>query len=343
MSMELLALCYHPDCFPPLAAAGVSCVGRRPQRPVSQRSAALKYYISNNRDVGKAAVELRRRFGASKFRTHHIAAQFVRSIWQKFEKYETVENRYAHRPPPNKKKLPDEVAVLAANILKSGFQKQVTVTFGAGSKKKRGSSKGKTTRETFTVRDYYDDIRVACKKVPQLHNICTEYQVTPQHLLMRMLAVDPNLVRRRRDYKRALSRQQRSERVKAAKLNLAQHETHPDSFLKGLVFVDEFGLWVVPEKHNKKVYCDAHDEGVHQVVPWAGLGPHGPVKIHVLAAVNWELGACFMEFTTGTTQLKRIHLDEVEPYRVSDCSHHQPFCCWRTAHELPSRLASHST
>jgi hypothetical protein len=37
-----------------------------------------------------------------------------------------------------------------------------------------------------------------------------------------------------------------------------------------------------------------------------------PVKVHIMCAVNYELGPFFIEFTTGTHGIRRLHI-EVHP------------------------------
>jgi hypothetical protein len=69
------------------------------------------------------------------------------------------------------------------------------------------------------------------------------------------------------------------------------------------VYLDEFAIWMVPKKVRKKVYCDAHDAGVHYVVPLQTVQKKDKVKLRILLAVTWRLGACFMEFMTGTTDI----------------------------------------
>jgi hypothetical protein len=143
-----------------------------------------------------------------------------------------------------------------------------------------------------------------------------------------MHQVDPLLVTRRRDFKRALTEQQRAERMAAAKRNLQRLAAEGDDFLERIAWIDEFAIWMVPKDTKERVYCDAHDEGVHMVVPMQSVKKADKVKLHILLAVNFRLGAFYMEYTTGTTPgpkgIRRLHNQHKGDYKVGDSSHVQP-------------------
>lgn len=65
------------------------------------------------------------------------------------------------------------------------------------------------------------------------------------------------------------------------------------------------------------MYADAHDANVSEVMHNPGLGPGVKIKVKVFAVVNVLLGPVFLDFTTGTTGLRRRHIHPTEPFRVS--------------------------
>lgn len=48
------------------------------------------------------------------------------------------------------------------------------------------------------------------------------------------------------------------------------------------------------------------------------VGARKKIKVHLLAAVNAMLGPCFLEFTTGTTDIHRNWLPNPSLYGVSE-------------------------
>jgi hypothetical protein len=265
---------------------------------------------------------------AGTFKTEKAAIQFVRDQEHKMEKYGSVRSRYAQRRTPNPKKVPDDVALRCSDAFKKGYTREYRMSYKDDVPAKRPCKKKAKVTKTLTVKiayhDYYRDIRVACDLVPLLRETVDFYDVTPHHLLERMKQADPTLVVRSRDLKRWLSPPEMKKRVEGALRNLETLKTEGDSWLHSIVFVDEFALWMVPAEESRRVYCDVRDMGVHDVVPIVGLKGNKKVKIHILAAVNWHLGAFFMEFTTGTTDIERLHHEPAKPYKVSCCSSRHP-------------------
>jgi hypothetical protein len=109
-----------------------------------------------------------------------------------------------------------EEALKCAAILKEGYWKKQALTFG----KRKGGRRHEEVREW---REYYSSIHEACQMEPVLKQVCEEHGVTPAHVLRRMHEEDPNLVMRCRDEKRALSAEQRADRMAAAKRNLDEY------------------------------------------------------------------------------------------------------------------------
>lgn len=296
-----------------------------PHYTVEQRNAAVAAHSQAFRNVPKAADILQREDPTFKGHSRKSIKKFIRRQVDKHERLHNVADQYKNRAPPNPKKVPDDEALRCAAILKAGYIATKTLTFG----RRKG---GKRREEVRVWREYYSGIREACLKEPYLYEVCNMRGVTPAHLLRRMHEVDPNLVMRRRDMKRALSPEQRAERMAAAKRNLEQLEAEGPAYVRHITWVDEFAIWMVAKKGCRQVYCDAHDEGVHVVVPLETVQKGDKVKLRILLAVNWRLGACFMEFMTGTSDIQRLHLQVKTPYKVSGSSHVQPCalsCTWQ--------------
>jgi hypothetical protein len=305
-----------------LLAAFVCAAGANmPQATIEQRIAAVNAYSRAFRRWGAAAEILMQEdpYFREKGKTATIA--FTKYQVHKIEKCNNPANQYSKRPPSNPKKVPDSVVRQCAAILKQGYQKSVTLTFG---KRKRGVRQEEVRQYT----EYYSNIKAACVHQPQLAQVCLQYNVSAAHLLRRMHQVDKQLVARRRDWKRALSQQQRDERMKAARSNLQRLAAEGLTFLQRVAWIDEFSIWMVPKDPHQKVYCDAHDEGVHMVVPMQSVTKGDKVKLHIVLAVNFQLGAFYMEYTTGTTEInkaiRRLHIQHKEPYKVGGSSNVQP-------------------
>ena len=167
-----------------------------------------------------------------------------------------------------------------------------------------------------SIHHYYTSIKQAVKRNQFLHDTCERYWVSPQHLLRRMHERDPYLKWRKVDYKPELTAEQMRERQRVATLQLDAIRDVPD-YLDSIWWIDEVSIWFVRGNCNVKVYADAHDEGVHQVHHCKRMKKGKTIKVRALCAVNAITGPCFLEFTTGTTDLKREWINRTAPYMVS--------------------------
>lgn len=291
------------------------------QHTLAVRQAAVNAYSQAKRDISSATDRLLQHVPANEFPNRHAAEQFIRDVVEKCERTDSVANQYQDRPAPNPKKVSDAEALECCQALKRGIQKTITVTFSKEVINAAGKKKRSKYEEEFEVTEYCADITKACQQIPKLKETIEKHQVDPHHLLKRMYQVDKDLTTRRPDFKRPLSTDQKMERMLQASFNLYSLKADPEHFLKSICFIDEFAIWMVPGHQRGGVYCSAHDAGVHVVVPLPDIGPYKKIKMHILAAINWVLGAFWMEFTTGTTEIQRIHGEPPQPYRVSASSH----------------------
>jgi hypothetical protein len=184
-----------------------------------------------------------------------------------------------------KVKLPDEVATEAAKLVKAGFEVRPV----------RGSQSLPARRNGFhTIGD-------AVRRVPRLKEILDNYDITADHLLRRMHAVDPGLHWGRVDVKAALTDAHKLTRLTYARKVLALIAQDP-SFLDFVVWVDEVKIWLFSGKASDvHVWCDAHDQGVRLVVPGCGTVGGKPVIVALYAAVNAKLGLVGWQYTYPTT------------------------------------------
>jgi hypothetical protein len=77
------------------------------------------------------------------------------------------------------------------------------------------------------------------------------------------------------------------------------------------------------------VYCDAHDQNVHAVLPckWMRKGKdEQKVKLHFVCAVNAVHGPIYCKFVTGTTDNKDHAGNLNAPYMVSVCCYSTCAC-----------------
>jgi hypothetical protein len=132
-----------------------------------------------------------------------------------------------------------------------------------------------------------------------------------------MQKADPNLVYRTLDVKMWLSEEQKKAR-KAAAQRLAEKYSQDPGMLDRVYFVDECKIWLSNIAKGKvKVYCDAHDERVHAVLPCKWMARDRDVKLHFLCAVNPVHGAVYIKMTSGTTDNIDMAGNLNAPYHVS--------------------------
>lgn len=101
--------------------------------------------------------------------------------------------------------------------------------------------------------------------------------------------------------------------------------TADPSFLKRVYFIDECSIWIDSTiSKGVKVYTDAHDKGFHHVIHCDKLHSNKKIKVRFIAVVNAVHGTVYLEFTTGTKDIQRLHnlvpLDPQHgPYKVIIC------------------------
>jgi hypothetical protein len=201
------------------------------------------------------------------------------------------------------RKIPDEVARECAQKLKEGYE----------TKRKLPGSSGRTVK----VRLHWTSIKKACSECPELKAAIKKYRTTPSALLRRMKEVDPRLKWRRLDYKNWLDTPQRVARQGCAMLLDAWVKAFGTGWLNSVFWIDECSIWLCAKNVKVHVWADAHDQHVAEVMHIDGLQPGAKIKVRFLVAVNALLGPFFIDFTTGTTNLKRRRLYKSGKFLVS--------------------------
>jgi hypothetical protein len=223
--------------------------------------------------------------------------KFIKNNADKFMATGSVSNR-PH--PPRANKVPDEVALQCSTTFKKGYTAPLTGITEGGQQQ--------------NIHHWYTSIQQACAMDPYLASICDQYDVSPKNLLRRMYEVDPDLTRRRLDFKMELTPEQKATRKSFAN-DLYQLWLRHSDFLQSIFWVDEVTFWFCPHHrhHNVKVYCDAHDEEIDHVIHSpllkTSVKKNEKIVVRAMCAVNMLLGPFFLEFTTGTTGIQRQHIE----------------------------------
>jgi hypothetical protein len=270
------------------------------------RTAAVEAYIHEDYDVAKALAVLKQQLKDTTFSHVKAPKRFIRNQYKNFKARGSVHDNYG-----KKRKMPeeggaDDVALRAAKILKAGYMSTQEIP----------ADKKNEQPKVVPVHTFWGTMKEAVARSVGLKELLLEAGITRKALLRRMEKADPDLVRRTLWYKLHHTPGTIAQRMRVAHSNLERATADPD-FLRRVVWIDEATIWLVNNRHCKRrVWCDAHDWDTHRVVKCPMMAKGKPVKVHIMCAVNYELGPFFIEFTTGTTSIKRLHIQE-KVYMVS--------------------------
>lgn len=197
----------------------------------------------------------------------------------------------AGRPP----KVPDAEARHAAEIFCGGYTTTINVD---------GTQ--------VPQRKYYGSMVDAIAKDPRLQSKVQQLGVTAAQLLRAIHRVAPEVQQRSVNFRHMLSPAEKAHRFSTAAGLLARNQTDP-SLLDSMVFIDETTILTHGLKREHiKVWVNTSDTTFKDFTGVPGK-PSAPVKAHVIAAVSAHPfyaatnGLVYMEFTTGTTNIKRLH------------------------------------
>lgn len=154
---------------------------------------------------------------------------------------------------------------------------------------------------------YYPTVNRACQLCAELRAIRDQYNLTNKQLLYQMKKADPNLTRRSIRVKKAFTPNELQRRAVRASTLYTKCCTQPD-WRDRTYFIDECSIWLDNEAcKGTRVYCNAFDNGYQTVIHFDKLPHNQPIKVRFMAAVNAVHGLVYLELTTGTTSITRLH------------------------------------
>jgi len=241
---------------------------------------------------------------------HEPPRKFIRETADRFYDTGSVGYRKYKRRKRKYSSMPADEGRLAAMYLKLGHWVPEI------------SNSGACVR---LVHRYYGTVASAVQHCAGLRGLRDKYHLTNKQLLYFMHKADPKLLRRRVHIKYGFSPEELAERVKRANALWNKCNKEKD-WLDRTYFIDECSIWIDNEASKGiKVYADAHDKGFHHVLHYNKLHKNKKIKVRFIAAVNATHGKVYLEFTTGTTKIKRVHNllpanPRHGPYMVSECA-----------------------
>lgn len=241
---------------------------------------------------------------------HEPVRKFVQETADRFYETGSIEYRKYARKKRKDTAMPVDEAKLAAMYLKLGHWVPVV-------------NKDRTV--VRLVHRYFTTVDSAVRSCSQLRALRDKYGLTNKRLLYYMHDADKKLLRRRVHIKYGFSKEELAHRVQRANALWNKCEKDPD-WLQRTYFIDECSIWIENEaSKGVKVYADAHDKGFQHVLHYNQLHKNKKIKVRFMAAVNAVHGKVYLEFTTGTKHITRIHnfmaaTPAHGPYMVSNCA-----------------------
>lgn len=184
----------------------------------------------------------------------------MEKAWAQHEKGEVPANAYRHamdwydrllqegsvfsHRPKGRPIIPDDEALVAANLIKGGYTVQATHKGGPPE-----------------VRHYYfTSIGHAIRTLPHLPNMLRNYKVDKKYLLSSNHDVMPSLVWSKIDIKPAFSAAQLEVRRTCAHWFLTELQSNPN-FLDEVVWIDQVKVWLFGGNDlSVNAWHDAHDK-----------------------------------------------------------------------------------
>jgi hypothetical protein len=200
-----------------------------------------------------------------------------------------------------------EEALLASKIVKAGRWIDVK------------DSKGNYIGHVFR---HYPLVSRTVRHNSALRAIKDKYNLTCKQLLYHMKLADPKLRRHRIRMKRPVADDWLHRRMVRGQSLYNRCQTDP-GWRERCHFVDECSVWIDEVAlGGVSVWCGADDKTFHQAIHYNNAANSQPVKVRFIAVVNPKHGAVYLEFTTGTHDIVRLHNQVPNnpahgPYRVS--------------------------
>lgn len=281
---------------------------------------ALICFFSVGEKINKAVKRFNDEWNSKESPTIKNVARFINLRVKHFRQSGTVADAPRGGRP---RKLPNKVVQWACDLFKEGYTVMRPRPPGPGME---------------TVQCFYTSIHDACKKNGTLAWVCSEYTVSPETLLDNMKAIDPNLVRRSTDVKVEHTAQQKLNRQRVA-IDCMERLTKDKLSVQRVTWIDASSIELSnPAKMNHLVYCDKRDTRVCHVIADPRFSTSKKIYLKFVAAVNYDNGPVYLDFTTGTTALKRYE-EHPEPKKSYLVSQMLPSCCWLTLQGWPMLLS----
>lgn len=257
-------------------------------------SAACLNFATGEVDWGQVAVKFRNTAGHGAHKqVHEDHTTFCRRHFNNLFNNGTVEDAHRSGRPPD---ISQEDALQAAAILKGGYWVKVKV-------------KGLPGKKKWHLL-YYTTMGHALADSEALRAIQTKYGVTPDALLRRMHAVDPDLIRVTLTSHHEFSYEELQNRMAWSLAMLKQVRKNP-SMLYLIVFCDESTFVLHGRgKQSVQVYCSSGAARPCDVC-YMSEKAFDPIKVHFFLAVTAHAkyddanGVVLYEECTGTTEIKR--------------------------------------
>lgn len=232
---------------------------------------------------------------------------FINRWGQRFVTAGNVETKQRSSRKPKPGTITREDALMAAKILKAGHWID------------RKDKHGNVVDSVFR---HYPSVSRAVKTNDALRAIKVRYNLTCKQLLYHMKLADPNLRRHRVRIKPPVPDNWLHKRKVRARSLYNRCQTQPD-WRDRCYFVDECKIWVDDTATDGvHVWCDASDKDFHTTVHYDKANRNKGMKVRFLSVVNPVHGTVYLEFTTGTHDIERLHNKMPSgpnhgPYKVS--------------------------
>lgn len=247
-------------------------------------------YAGEKDAAAAAAHHLRRMWGEECPHSHKALSMFVTRTVQTFKATGSVHDR----PVPGRPhKLTAAELQEGCDIIKQGYTSRW---------RPRGCHEWREEHKWFT------SMREACMHSERLRYLCGKYMLDTDALLRHLRNHDSSLVWRRLDFKASFTPDDCKERQSCAREQLGMRAADP-TLVRRIVHLDAGSLILCAKSDvSPKVLCDAHDEGVHSVLPHPSVPSGKPIKLRFYVAVCAVTGALCLVFYSGTTGLKRTQV-----------------------------------
>ena len=241
---------------------------------------------------------------------------FIKKWWNTFSATGSLDDAPRSGRPPL---LPDDVAQRASELVKGG--KWVSV---------------KPYKSRVKQLVLFTSIPQAIQEVPELRDICRQYDLTSDRLRNAMERVDPDLTLHTYHFKYCHPAELVKERQQFCRDMLSKLEPSVAAsipVLEQYVWWDEGGVAISALKKNSiRVWGSKEQLKQCDVVHLPSVQGQEDCKVHFIVAVSAHPaytatnGLVYFEFTTGTTAMKRLlntyGQDGEEPYKyMVICTH----------------------